>query len=214
MDRLAYLISKLNEEFSQNASTDDLLAITREIEKKLLDLKSTAGKGLPSSRISVMMPASSSQKQIVPVETVPTVKEIEVPRSLVQHQQTPVLQGQPVNPAPSKGAKELNEVMAVPTSSVNDLLKNETLEVGHLLKDAPIRDLRKAIGVNDRYVFVNELFMGDEIAFEETIKTINSFRIHGEAIFWIEREVAGPLSWKPGNETVQHFLQLVRRRFL
>ena len=70
MDRLSYLISKLNEEFSQNASHDDLLAITREIEKRLLDLKATAGKGLPSSRVSVVMPASSGSKQSQPVQTV------------------------------------------------------------------------------------------------------------------------------------------------
>lgn len=214
MDRLSYLISKLNEEFSQNASHDDLLAITREIEKRLLDLKATAGKGLPSSRVSVVMPASSAGKHSLPVQTVQYSSQETVSKTDWQPPQPLSRQQKPAIPEPNNGGKEVNEVMSVPTSSVNDLLKNETLEVGHLLKEAPIRDLRKAIGVNDRYVFVNELFMGDDIAFEETVKTINSFRIHGEAIFWIEREVAGPLSWKPGNETVQHFLQLVRRRFL
>ncbi len=84
--------------------------------------------------------------------------------------------------------KELNEMIGLNESSLNDKLKESVIEIGHKLTDSPIRDLRKAIGINDRYVFINELFRGDEVMYERSLKTINSFRMFPEAEYWIERE--------------------------
>ena len=43
-------------------------------------------------------------------------------------------------------------------------------ELGSILKESPVKDLRKAIGINDRFVFINELFRGDEDMYERSIK--------------------------------------------
>lgn len=112
-----------------------------------------------------------------------------------------------------KSVYELNEAMAQNAESLNDRLKIERAELGSMLKETPIRDLRKAIGINDRFVFINELFRGDENMYERSIKTINSFGALGEAEFWIQRELKTKIGWNEGSETVQHFDQLVRRRF-
>jgi hypothetical protein len=112
-----------------------------------------------------------------------------------------------------KSVYELNEAMAQNAESLNDRLKVERAELGSMLKETPIRDLRKAIGINDRFVFINELFRGDENMYERSIKTINSFGALGEAEFWIQRELKTKIGWNEGSETVQHFDQLVRRRF-
>jgi hypothetical protein len=200
MDRLSFLISKLNEEFSHNATPDDLLAIVAEIQTLIQQRKITTDKGSLSPRVSVVMPATSSNRVAHSSEPVPVSRQIPQTESSSK----PIF----------STSREVNEVILSPSSSVNDLLKKEVVEVGHILKETPIRDLRKAIGINDRFVFVNDLFMGDEEAFEETLKTINSFRIFGEAIFWIEKEVAKPLGWREEQDSVRNFLQLVRRRFL
>jgi hypothetical protein len=73
--------------------------------------------------------------------------------------------------------------------------------------------LRKAIGINDRYVFISELFRGDETMYERSIKTINGFNVYGEAELWIKRELKLKLAWLDENETVRLFDQLVKRRF-
>ncbi|OPZ17236.1 MAG: hypothetical protein BWZ05_01518 [Bacteroidetes bacterium ADurb.BinA245] len=73
--------------------------------------------------------------------------------------------------------------------------------------------MRKAIGINDRFVFINELFRGDESMYERCIKTINSFNIYAEAEYWISRELKVKLGWDNNNPTVQQFDQLVKRRF-
>lgn len=110
-------------------------------------------------------------------------------------------------------AKEINEMLALRDASLNDKLKENKIEVGHILKDHPIKDLKRAIGINDRYVFINELFRGDEVMYERSLKTINSFRIYAEAEYWIERELKVKLGWKENEEVTHHFYQLVRRRF-
>jgi hypothetical protein len=103
--------------------------------------------------------------------------------------------------------------MASPDFSLNDKLKEQVLEIGHILTDSPIKDLKRAIGINDRFVFINELFRGDEVMYERSLKTINGFRIMAEAEYWIERELKVKLGWDDMKETTRHFYQLVKRRF-
>lgn len=111
--------------------------------------------------------------------------------------------------------QEINETIATHGESLNEKLKSKTAhkEVGISLKQGPIKDLRKAIGINDQYLFINELFRGDQTMYERSIKTINSFNIYGEAEFWIKRELKLKLAWPENNEVVELFDQLVKRRF-
>jgi len=127
----------------------------------------------------------------------------------------------PINEVPTlthqlnkESRKELNESMAGQNSkSLNDSLKGPQRELSAALTEAPIRDLRKAIGINDRYVFISELFRGDEIMYERSIKTINNFSIFQEAYYWMERELKLKLAWDQERTSTQLFYQLVRRRF-
>jgi hypothetical protein len=109
--------------------------------------------------------------------------------------------------------KEVHEAIAEKRESLNDRLKQDKTEVAHVLKDAPIKDLKKGIGINDRFTFVRELFRGDEAFYERSIKTINSFHIFSEAEYWINRELKYKMGWDEDTEVVKHFYQLVRRRF-
>lgn len=121
-------------------------------------------------------------------------------------------QKQPVT-HPKHTAKEINESAAPNITSLNEKLKQSKIDLGDTLTEIPIRDLRKAIGVNDRFVFINELFRGDEAAYERSIKTINSFSIFAEAEYWIQRELKVKNGWDAGHELVNQFYQLVKRRF-
>ena len=116
-------------------------------------------------------------------------------------------------PESTATGKEINEVSAGNHASVNEKLKQSMIDLGDTLTEVPIRDLRKAIGVNDRFLFINELFRGDEVAYERSIKTINSFSIFAEAEYWIQRELKVKNGWDAGNEMVAQFYQLVKRRF-
>lgn len=109
--------------------------------------------------------------------------------------------------------KEVHETIGERKESLNDRLKQEKTEVAHVLKDAPIKDLKKGIGINDRFTFVRELFRGDEAFYERSIKTINGFHAFSEAEYWINRELKYKMAWDEDKDVVRHFYQLVRRRF-
>jgi hypothetical protein len=110
-------------------------------------------------------------------------------------------------------AKEIHEVMGTESTSVNDVLKEAKVELSDTLVDTPVKDLKKAIGINDRFLYINELFRGDEVMYERSIKTINSFSIWPEAEYWIRRELKTKLGWIDTDAVVMQFDQLVKRRF-
>jgi hypothetical protein len=148
---------------------------------------------------------NAAAKNSLSVHYRPVVEEEqpeELPPTLAAHQPPP--------------AKELNDTIAqiaANAPSLNDQLKQTRMELGEQLAEPPIRDLRKAIGINDRYLFINELFRGDETMYERSIKTINAFTILPEAEYWIQRELKVKLGWIDSNETVKQFNQLIKRRF-
>lgn len=109
--------------------------------------------------------------------------------------------------------REINESGPTEEASLNDRLKESRIELSEKLTDSPIRDLRKAIDINDRFLYINELFRGDEAMYERSIKTINNFSILPEAEYWIQRELKVKIGWSDKNEVVRQFDQLVRRRF-
>ena len=77
----------------------------------------------------------------------------------------------------------------------------------------PIKDLKVAIGINDKFQFIASLFGGDEKAFDQAIKTINGFKIYAEAQFWIKSNLREQNKWDDTDEVVKAFDLLVRRRF-
>ena len=106
-----------------------------------------------------------------------------------------------------------NEIPFEYPESLNDRLKEVKIELSQKLTDTPIKDLKKAIGVNDRYLFLNELFRGDEAMYERSIKTIQNFSIFPEAEYWIRRELKVKIGWLDSDPVVKQFDQLVKRRF-
>jgi hypothetical protein len=77
----------------------------------------------------------------------------------------------------------------------------------------PIKDLKAAIGINDKFQFTATLFNGDEKAFEMAVKTINGFKIYAEAQFWIKSNLREQYNWDETAEVVKAFDLLVKRRF-
>jgi hypothetical protein len=115
-------------------------------------------------------------------------------------------------PSNKEAVVDLNQSQTMETS-LNDVLREPKTELAEKLQDIPVRDLKKAIGINDRYLFINELFNGNEAMFERSLKTLNAFSILPEAEYWIERELKVKLGWSDKNALVNQFIQLVRRRF-
>lgn len=110
--------------------------------------------------------------------------------------------------------QELNEAMAEHTLSLNDRLKAENLELATKLNSSQhVRDLTKAVGINDKFLYINELFRGDRNMFDRSVKTINECGSFSEADYWIGRELKIKLGWQESDQVVQQFYALVKKRF-
>jgi hypothetical protein len=227
MERVGVLIERLLAQYRNNADREKLLVTAQLLLSELQNADEEEYENL-SSVISVFYPAfHQSHAAVAEVEHEVLSKQKEE----VKRAENPQPQKQQIQPEKEKNGEsffdpmeiptlalkqqEINETIAANGESLNDKLKSSASykEIGHSIKGTPIKDLRKAIGINDRYVFINELFRGDETMYERSIKTINSFNIYGEAEFWIKRELKLKLAWPDDNEAVQLFDELVKRRF-
>ena len=219
MERIQTLINRLQEQVRQNADVSQMQMTLQLLQSELNQQQKTSARTLGTSKVSVVLPTPVA---IAPVSI--TKKEVEeeqevisVPKIKAKPKSQLDLHFDPMNEIPTfsqyKIGKEVNESVEQ-KESFNDRLKENRNELMHSLKDVPIKDLRKGIGINDRFVFISELFRGDEPMYERSIKTINSFNIYPEAEYWMNRELKIKLGWDDTRETVKHFYQLVKRRFV
>lgn len=217
MERVGTLINKLKEQFDQHADAEKL-AVTAQL--LLGELQKNYSPSSIKSKVSVVLPSISGSvfQHEADAQPVVPIKKEETANSnswlFESSTDIPTLshQNQFSENAP-KEIFEFNKALANEVESLNEKLKEERVEIVATLQGTPIRDLRKAIGLNDRYLFVNDLFRGDENMYERSIKTINGFTIYPEAQYWIQRELKVKLSWTDNSETVKLFDQLIKRRF-
>ena len=218
MERIQALINRLQEQVRQNAEVAQMQLTLQLLQAELNQLQKSTVRTLGTSKVAVVLPTpvSITPAQRAKYETEAEQEVIQSSKSKPKANNQLDIHFDPMNEIPTfsqyKMGKEVNETVGR-QESLNDRLKEDRTEVMHALKDTPIRDLRKAIGINDRFVFINELFRGDEPMYERSIKTINSFNIYPEAEYWMNRELKIKLGWDDTRETVKHFYQLVKRRF-
>ena len=225
MERIDILISKLNEQYQQKATAEQML-FTLHLLQNELSSKLQRNKTLGTSKVSVVLPSvmrmdpSQYEKYAPrPVEK-PAMQEVKE-KILVDNESVSIVQqnGQldmvfdPLVEIPTLSHQVKYKQAEGRTESLNDKLKQGKAELIEILKETPIKDLRKAIGINDRFLFINDLFRGDEVMYERSIKTINSFNIFPEAEYWITRELKTKLGWDTELPVVVQFDQLVKRRF-
>lgn len=240
MERVETLIKKLQEQFTANATAEQLLLTVQMLQAELACLKkdgilqnnTNISVDIPQTILPPVPAAPVTEEKIVEVlqvdeaEIEAELEEIKRNAEAVQkmsvHNKPAILFDDDEHPIPTLAQhipatvpvkKEINDAAADNGASLNDKLKQSKIDLGDTLTDAPVRDLKKAIGINDRFLYINELFRGDESMYERSIKTINGFSILPEAEYWIQRELKVKLGWSDGNETVQQFVLLVRRRF-
>lgn len=237
MQRVDTLIKKLQEQFAANATAGQLLLTVQMLQAELTHVRAN---GAPENNggISVdipqtIAPAAKQEEEktveVLQVDEAAIEAELEEIKRNAEAMQKISVHNKPsiafeeeeqdiptlAHYLPSKPVlqKEINEIAAANNASLNDKLKQSKIDLGDSLTEVPIRDLKKAIGINDRFLYINELFRGDENMYERSIKTINSFSIFPEAEYWIQRELKVKNGWNDSDELVKQFYQLVKRRF-
>lgn len=73
----------------------------------------------------------------------------------------------------------------------------------------PVKDVRSAISLNDRIIFINYLFNEDPLAFQNAITQINTMATLDQVVEYVREQFP---SWDMGSELVYRFMMAVRRR--
>jgi hypothetical protein len=234
MEKVNELIDQLQELKNNHASLTTLLYYTQLLHAEITRLKTIEMSGTTQINVSVILPSGAIAER--PAEVSKTVRfdipELVPVRTSISSQ-IPTLteETKPVQPKIKPAAplveiperktaiknnpvqKEINEAIAVEQTSMNEVLREQKTELGEKLSGSPVQDLRIAIGVNDKFHFITELFKEDFNMYERSVKAINSFSTFEQAENWIERELQPKLGWKEQDETVQSFYAIVRKRF-
>ena len=74
---------------------------------------------------------------------------------------------------------------------------------------AHVSDIRSAVTLNDRVLFINTLFNGDPVAFQDTMLAINGMRGMDELLDYLKDKDAG---WDMDSDIVYRFMMAARRK--
>lgn len=114
--------------------------------------------------------------------------------------------------SPDSIAEETKAVIQEKGTSFLDRLNIVDNSISSQLAGRKIETLTGAFGINQRLLYINELFDGSGEAFSDAIKTLDSQPGLDEASTKVE-ELAFKNSWNPEEEVVLEFLAIIKRRY-
>lgn len=148
-------------------------------------------------------PEPKEEKPEPKQEIIETKKEVEKPSVVEQanlfSSETPV-----------SSPKIVAEHLGQNKTSINEILASQTNAQGVNARLKPVSDIRSAIGVGDRFLFIRELFDGNTDLFDETITNLNNLQSLEDA----KNYLSSRFHWDGADSTVESFLNIVKRRYV
>jgi len=98
----------------------------------------------------------------------------------------------------------------------NELFElEEGYDLSDKLSNAPIKDIRSSMGLNERVLTINELFGGNAMAFDKTVKALNQMNNFEDAKAFLSKEIVPQYEWHEEGKLkkAKIFLKLVSRRY-
>lgn len=118
------------------------------------------------------------------------------------------------NPDIMKNTADKNEIIADKfniSPSVNDMLAGfkKNNDLASRLGDRPVESMKKAVKLNDKIWYINELFSRNADTYNQTLDTIDNAKDLDEALAYLFSN----FSWDQEKKSTISFLELVFRRF-
>ena len=87
--------------------------------------------------------------------------------------------------------------------------KNIKKNVSAKMQSKSINDINSAIGLNDKFIFIRELFGNDKEHYHETIQVLNNFDIYENAVNFLNEN----FDWDSDDPNFERLKELVRRKY-
>jgi hypothetical protein len=122
---------------------------------------------------------------------------------------------EPVKPVSDQAkAASLHEKFIREQVTLNDRLKQEpkpTLLDKH--QKTRIQDIKSAISLNQRFLFINALFKGDNSVFNQALQEIDQCSDYQTASSLLKEKYATRYNWDMQSEEVQGLIEVIERKF-
>ncbi len=110
---------------------------------------------------------------------------------------------------PSESAPVLGEVIAPHVQTLADTLAAPQETAADRLRHGPIADLRHAVGINDKFLLIRDLFDGNGALYEITIRRLDEFDNFDDCMIYIAEHFA----WNPDTDGAKLMMELLERKF-
>jgi hypothetical protein len=98
-------------------------------------------------------------------------------------------------------------------SILNDKLKNPETSLFEKHSKAKIEDIRTAISLAQKFLFINALFKGDALLYNKALDAINTSQDLRNATNMLYSDYASKLGWDSEKDEVKEFYEIVERKF-
>ena len=95
------------------------------------------------------------------------------------------------------------------TEARNESMAKSTGDISQKLQKRPISDIKKAIGINDKFYFIKELFHGSSKQYELTINDLNDKASYEHALSYLNEN----FDWNFDEDPASRFLAIIQRKF-
>jgi hypothetical protein len=92
--------------------------------------------------------------------------------------------------------------------SVNDMISTDYQKLENKISNMPVSSIQAAIGINDRFQYIRELFDGNTDKYAETVAKLDSMLDLKDAVVYLQQN----FKWKK-TEVSLKFVTLIKRRF-
>lgn len=150
----------------------------------------------PTEEEAITSEEEFEDEQPVEDEPVAETATIEVPEPIIE----------PAVPIGAPPVSEVDEVYTINQKISAQMGKTEPVLL-------PITDLKSAITLNDKLLFVKDLFNGYSLAYSEAIEILNRFTGLEEADTFLKKNYATKNNWENKPQTAEKFYELLKRRY-
>jgi len=97
--------------------------------------------------------------------------------------------------------------------SINELHSSPQTTLADQFGQQPIEDLNKEIGINEKFLLIENLFKGDNKAYNDAISKLNNFNGIDDAMSFFKNDLAKQYEWNLKKTQVKRFIKLIERRY-
>ena len=202
-------VDELIEELVEDIAEAPVAESVTEVEDEVMDIELEPSDDLPFyddlPQVSEPEPVAASDLEVEPVPDVEPVSDVEPVLEvevLTEPVEEPVLE---VEALPELVEEPVQAVEQVPV--IDAMIAKQAWRKD--MPGSPVKDIRSAISLNDRILFINYLFGEDPMAFQEMLTQLNAMSSFDEAA---AHAIAAHPQWDLESDTVYRFMMALRRR--